>query len=308
MATSDETGHPQLDFEKWASVFPIEKFEKQEGPRQFASTEPGDPLDLWKARGEIITSPSQLCAVELGRRRAAETYDLGEPVPVDIFLWATAPPARPYLTKLGGVPHREAGKPWPTSEQGRPYTFIGQFCFVDSRDIVDDPLPGDVLLVFFEDEKSVYGGEIQLEWSSIDLENPTTANSSPPPGFTVPQLSGVIYSCDEFPESGEVFEQQGHYQSWLFATTQATKIGRETYFIQHDPRWEDDDLELLCTLNSLHPAAQWPFIDCETMPGDANESRKHYGWGKYRMMFGDVGCIYFLLDGDGQLLLHFDCY
>lgn len=34
--------HPKVDFEHWATVFPIETFQKTEGPRQFSTTDEGD--------------------------------------------------------------------------------------------------------------------------------------------------------------------------------------------------------------------------------------------------------------------------
>ena len=174
--------HPLLDFDKWANIFPIESFEKTEGPRRYNSTEPGDPLDLWKMRGTMITSPSHLCQIELVRKRYAKEHDLGEPVPVDIFLWSTGPADRPYLTKLGGVPHREASKKWPKDSNNNPYTFVGQFCFVDSKDIVSDCLPGDVMLIFFKEAGSIYDrAGIHVEWSSLELESPTSAANCPNP-------------------------------------------------------------------------------------------------------------------------------
>lgn len=302
------THHPELDFDKWANVFPIETFERTDGPRQFDTTKPGDPLDLWKPRGTMITSPAHLCQIELVRKRYAKEHDLGEPVPVDIFLWRTTPPDKPYLTKLGGVPHREASKPWPKDSQENPYTFVAQFCFADSKDIVSDRLPDDVMLIFFKDAGSIYeSADIHVEWSSLALDSPIIAANCPKPSFTVPQLSGVIYRCNEYPDSWDVFEKEGHYQYYLFPSTQSTKIGRETYFIQHDVR--DDGEELLCALNSIHPSKQtWPFLDLEQLPDDWDKPEDHYEWGKYRMMFADVGCIYFVIDTKGKVTWAMDSY
>ncbi len=308
---NETTLHPKVNFEHWANVFPIEMFERASGPRQFDSTKKGDPLDLWKPHGEIITSPTHLCAIELVRKQYAQSRDLGPAVPVDIFLWSIAPPEKPYLTKLGGVPHRESAKPWPTDDT-KPFTFVAQFCFADSRDIVSDRIPGDVMLIFFKDADSIYDpGSIHVEWSFIDLVSPISAEQCPNPSFTVPRLFGHIYRTNEYPDSWDVFEQAGHYQFYLFPTTQSTKIGRETFFIQNDPRRPDD--ELLCALNSVHPTtyppgSKWPFIGLETLPDDWDKPDDHYEWGKYRMMFADVGCMYFLIDKQGKVTWTMDCY
>jgi hypothetical protein len=305
------TVHPQVDFDHWSKIFPIETFEKTSGPRQFDTTEPGDRLDLWKPHGAIITSPAHLCEIELVRKEYAKSQDLGPPVPVDIFLWSIGPPEQPFLTKLGGTPHRESSKPWPT-ENGKPFTFVAQFCFADSRDIVSQKLPGDVMLIFFKDADSLYEDHsIRIEWSSIELNSSMSAEQSPPASFTVPELSGHIYRTNEYPESWDVFEQAGHYQCYLFPKTQSTKIGRETFFTQNDPRGPDD--ELLCALNSVAPAAyppgqKWPFIGLETLPDHWDKPRDNHGWGKYSMMFADVGCMYFMIDTNGNVTWSWDSY
>lgn len=300
--------HPKVDFDYWSSVFPIETFQKTSGPRQFITTEKGDPLDLWKPNGEVITSPAQLCEVELVRKKYAQSKNLGQPVPVDVFLWSAEPAEKPYLTKLGGVPHRESTKPWPMDPDAKPYTFVAQYCFADSKDIISKKIPGDVMLVFFKDAESVFNPDsIRVEWSSIDLDSPMIADKCPPPSFVVPQLSGHIYRTNEYPESGEIFDQEGHGSSYLFPTTQATKIGRVTYYIQGDPRAPGK--ELICTLNSIHPSrSKWPFIGLKELPDDWDKPDDNYGWGKYNMMFADVGCFYFLIDEDGAVTWSIDSY
>lgn len=300
--------HPEVDFEYWSSVFPIETFQETSGPRKYSSTAKGDPLDLWKPRGAIITSPAHLCNIELVRKQYARTKDLGSPVPVDIFLWSTKPVAKPYLTKLGGVPHRESAKPWPKDANDKPYTFVAQYCFADSKDIISDKIPGEVMLVFFKDAKSMYDPQaIHVEWSSMELDSPLTKEKCPAPSFVVPQLSGHIYRTNEYPESRGVFKEEGHAEYYLFPTTQASKIGRETYFIQHDVRGPGE--ELLCTLNSLHPSkSKWPYIDLEDLPDDWNKPDEPYGWGRYRMMFADLGCLYFVIDEHGKVRWSLDSY
>jgi hypothetical protein len=287
----ETTVHPKVDFDHWAKVFPL------------------DSIDIHD--GEIITSPKHLCKVELVRKHHAQTSDLGTAVPVDIFLWSVATSEKPYLTKLGGVPHRESTKPWPTID-GNPLTFVGQFCFADSRDIISDKIPGDVMLIFFETADSIYEGDsVHIEWSSIVLDSPVMAHQCPNPAFTVPQLSGHIYRTNEYPDSHDFFGQFGYSQSYLLPVTQSTKIGRETFYTQGYP-WDDDE-ELLCALNSVHPTvyppgAKWPFIGMEHLPDDWDKPDDHYGWHKYKMMLADVGCMYFFIDDDGKVTWTWDSY
>ena len=37
-------------------------------------------------------------------------------------------PAKPYLTKIGGVPYRPSDEPWPGQDDEDPMTFFAQFC------------------------------------------------------------------------------------------------------------------------------------------------------------------------------------
>ncbi len=67
-------------------------------------------------------------------------------VPVDLVFWTCRQALNPYLTRVGGTPFRSADKPWP-QKNGVPLTFIGQLCFIDTKDILPK-LPGDLMLVF----------------------------------------------------------------------------------------------------------------------------------------------------------------
>ena len=83
-------------------------------------------------------------------------------------------------------------------------------------------------------------------------------------------------------------------------------MGRATFFIQNDPRSVGQ--ELFCTLNSLQPNEKWPFVNLETLPADADETDDLYEWGRYRMLFGDDGCMYFMIDENGKVTWVSDCY
>jgi hypothetical protein len=299
--------HRKVDIAHWSRQFPLADFEKQEGPRQFKTTKPGDPLDLWKARGRIISSPVDLAVTEQVRERAVKLKKLGPAVLVDLFLWAVGAPEHPYLTKIGGVPHRSKAKPWPKSKAGKPMTFVAQICFLDSKDIVSKALPGDVMLMFFKNADSHFGkpGDVHIEWSSRELADPVAKKDCPVPAFPVPELAAVIYRTREYPEGLEAFEELGHDQPWLFATTQSTKIGQATWFIQHDPRRKGE--ELLCTFNSLQPAERWPFTNRESLTASEKSGGMH-GRTHFTIMFGDVGCMYFLIDRSGKVRWQSDCY
>ncbi|MEZ5940032.1 MAG: DUF1963 domain-containing protein [Planctomycetaceae bacterium] len=300
--------HPQLDLEAWLKRLPYETFE---------TVNYGDEIRRRVPSGQIISSPNDLCCVEGIRRRVRQKHDLGKSVPVDLFVWSDEPPKQPYLTKLGGIPHREADKPWPTSPEGVPYTFVAQFCFLDSTDITPKT-PGEVLLVFFRYAKSHWNrtpGDVVIEWSSSILTNPLKRGDMPTPAFTVPELSGVLVRYQEYPGTGTLFHELGHGEPWLLETTQATKIGPETHFIQGRPEWDEQPKpRLLCTLSALHmryrfdPHNRWPLVNRESLSKEEISQNPISDWGRYRMMFADSGCMYFFIDSEGKIEVFGDCY
>jgi len=306
--------HPEVDFEHWKTVFPMEMLINTSGPQRFDTTDPSDPLDLWKIHGTPITSPAQLCMIELVRKQCAGAdrrgaAALGPALPVDLLLWSVEPARRPWLTRLGGTPHRESTKPWPTHD-GSPCTFVCQFCFVDSADIVPEQLPGKVMLVFLADEYGYWDpAKVHIEFSSVKLRSPMTAEQCPRPSFVVPQLSGHIHRTCEYPRGERVFYKAGHWLPWFFSMTGCTKIGRRSFHVD-EPGLVQGEQECLCALHSfdyLHGPLQgfWPLIGLETFPEGFSEPHLHDAWGRFSMQMGDVGCLYFLIDKQGAVTSHF---
>lgn len=147
-----------------------------------------------------------------------------------------------------------------------------------------------MLLVFFADEFSPLGRskDIHFEWSSIELQAAATCDDVPPAGFAVPELTSEIHRSNDYPDSDDLFRQAGHYQHFLIASTQATKIGRSTFFVQNDPR--SKGRELLCTLSSVQTDDRL----------DGDESTE--------FLMGDLGCLYVMIDREGAITWSGDCY
>lgn len=304
--------HPEVDIEEWIARFPLADFEKQEGPRKYSGSEPDDPIDLWKACGPIISYPSDLAVLEQVRRRVSQRRDLGRRVPTDMMVYALGEAPRPYLTKVGGVPYRPAGAPWPCSEDRRPYVFVAQFCFADSNDILPSSLPGDVMLVFgLDDEWHVgwHADSVRIEWYDLDISRPVAPAECPEPQFHVPCLHCVRHRTFDYPDAEDVFYNEGHDDFWLFARSQATRIGGTTWFIQGDQR--EGDETLLCTLNSIEVVAdaKYPFVNLESardLPGVKIGTLNLIK--ELSLEFGDAGCVYFVIDPEGEVRWWSDCY
>ena len=282
--------HPRLDAGHWLRTIP----EQDARPA-----------------GDSIDGPRDWVRVERARERVRAAYDLGTPVAVDLILWAAGPAAGPHLTRTGGVPHREAGRPWPTNDAGTPLTFLAQFGFLDSGEVAAGPRGGDVLLIFSDGE---YGwsdrpGGVVTEWSALALARPATAADVPAPADPgpppVPEYSAVLHRTVQYPDGRDAV------RAWfaspagrpftpttegLVSEMQASVIGRSAQPIQDLPPGR-----LLCTLDAIRPGGPWPLVDRDRL---TDEDRPRSEW----FDFGDDGCLYFFLEDDGTVRWDMTCY
>lgn len=175
-------------------------------------------LELWRSRYETFlasggtkigaSSPMSIAALETERGRNPQQYDEASAVPTDLFAFALEAPARPDVTKLGGVPWRAAGLPWPNCWRGWPMKFLFQVRLAESKDVTGET-PGDVLLLFGD---SPLFEDVQVEWSPIDLPSPMTAEEVPPyrvdrdyalgnPTWEFVQAYGIRHRSKHYPQS-----------------------------------------------------------------------------------------------------------
>jgi hypothetical protein len=175
-----DTVHEVVDIDRWKAMFPLARLREeareevlarhQQNPAAYVTEEALEKaIALEEPRAGAITSPYDLAVVEQLREEAvASGVRLKQRVPTDVFVFSQGEPDRREVTKVGGLPYWPAGRRWPCTVGGRPLTFVAQFCFTDSRDIVGD-LPGDILLIFLDyeceaiDEKQA----LRFEWERI---------------------------------------------------------------------------------------------------------------------------------------------
>jgi hypothetical protein len=168
----------------WMSLFPLESFEDWE----------------W-CRGTIV-SPRDLALVEQIREGAALKHPLGRSVPTDIFLFGLGEPTQCDITKVGGLPYRPSNKPWPQTPAGKPYTFLAQFRFTESKDTVGTT-PGDILLVFTLDHDMGWPGSdeyFEFEWYPLGIETLADPQNVPKPAWEFVVCHGIRYRTTDFTE------------------------------------------------------------------------------------------------------------
>lgn len=286
--------HERLDIEHWKTVFSLPRLREEAR---------GLPEHM-QPNATLITSPYDIAVLEqLHAETFATNPDL-EREPTDVFAWFRGEPTQRAVTKISGLPYREAGKPWPVSKSGTPLNFVAQFCFADSRDIVPK-LPGDVLLIFIQSGEwapGEYGfsigsyperdGEIVFEWVTLGDFPLVTRREIPKTGLEITLCYGSIHRTWDYPALDE--QTYRRVIQYLCPVTQATKIGGACPWIQGA---EDIPGTFLCALNSIHPkiSEPYPFLN-------VSEPMSYDEWrDSHMLMIGDVGLMYFFINSYGDL-------
>jgi hypothetical protein len=162
-------------------------------------------IQLRRARPGLLHfnhGPLFVSYAEQLRAAASKRCDLGPSVPCDVFVLSLGEPEDRSVTKIGGLPYRPAGKPWPISaETGEPLIFFAQFNFTKSRDLFPN-LPGDILLAFFADFAGQpydwFPGPPQFEWYSLRIQDLVSPQDVPTPRIRTPLLYGTPYRTRDF--------------------------------------------------------------------------------------------------------------
>ncbi|MBW3636973.1 MAG: DUF1963 domain-containing protein, partial [Armatimonadetes bacterium] len=229
--------HQKLDIERWKAMFPLEplRAEMQREGREWwkraraeslatkweeldedaasvlrqvlpQGDEPtAQDLEKWQPGGTSITSPFHIAVIEQLREEVLREGEMAPRVATDVFVFAQGEAPQREITKIGGLPYRAAGQPWPTF-QGRAMNFIAQFCFADSRDIAPN-LPGDVLLIFGDDECIEWTDDdpsaMAFEWVNLGETNLVGAEEIPRAGWSLTPYYGEIHRTFDYPEAEE---------------------------------------------------------------------------------------------------------
>ena len=281
--------------------------------------------------GMCIGSPSQICNNEQLRKAAHDQFVWGPAVPVDIFIMADGEPPDRHVTKVGGLPYRPANLAWPSEVDGTPLTFLAQFDFTDSFDIVGD-IPGEVLLVFTPDNNEIGSVKpLHFEWQPLGMTGLISAEEVPEQRWRFRPCYGYRHRTVSYPQAKRKPEFEANkypmcqgleiQSDYLLLQFQAMQIGRAPYFIQQ----ADDQLpgQMLCTINTVcfDGDKPYPWINHpEPLPPDEVVTESWgFTWIKHPesftpeeptdyFMLGDTGCIYISIDEAGNLYSGMSCY
>jgi hypothetical protein len=236
---------------------------------------PGSAADRWSAAAAAAQA-ARLPAYRQGPppAQAPRHADWGA---TDLVSFIKGEPADRFITKIGGLPYRPVGRPWPRRPSGTPMAFLAQLCFTDSTDVVGR-LPGDVLVIFARDEYAFLASKYDLEpallfeWYPLGLEGLVSAADVPPTPWKLLPCYGVVERVEE--EAGGV---------------EGTKLGGEPRWIQHELEVKD---RFLFTLGQVRLSAS------------ADQRKAGSGY----LSMGDAGLLSFFLQADGAFTWAFQCY
>jgi hypothetical protein len=279
--------HDRLDIARWISEFPLPRLRdeardfvlqrRQRLPQEYADDKAvDDHIRIMNPKWGIVVGPA---AVAVNEQLRAEALVAGKGparrTPTDVVVWAKGEAPDRSTTKIGGLPHRPSGVPWPAGEGGRPIRFIGQLCFADSRDLVP-ALPGDVLLVFGDDEALLDEPErLVFEWWPL-VAGPLVSRA--------PALDEDAFM--------PYYATLHRTEDWDTAIFEGTKIGGVPKFIQETPDASGVFIGAIGSI-SVAPDERHPFV---------NVAEPCAGWSDDNdLMIGDMGSLYLFLGRDGEI-------
>lgn len=257
----------------------------------------------WLPSISTISSPLHLAAFEHIRRMFIQRgFDLGTPIPTDVFLWRITPISDGPVTRIGGDPFRNPHKPWPTSASGERLPFLAQISFLDSLDLVPDDLPGEILCMYgnWTGKHDLNTESLVFEWSSRD--GGQTVRYQPVPQWKY-CAEGVIVRTFNYPDLEHLREEAPTDTPDDF---QATQIGGRPRYPQGDPT---DGRRAIATISSFQAAEIWPFVNCREIPRFTYQ-KGHEGQldDLFSMMIGDMGSIFVHRTSTGKYKHDWNCY
>ena len=188
------------------------------------------PPDYTNYCGSIV-GPYDLVASESRRIQCGVAEYSNEKCFTDAFVWACGEPDVRSVTKVGGLPYRPEGIAWPKmSETGAPMTFLAQFCFSGSNDLVG-VLPSEVLLVFAEDETFGSRDALRFEWHSLGIEQLISTVDLPKPSWEFATCHGFRCRLTDYACTPETLNEQS-YDFARALVHSGTKIGGQPYFLR----------------------------------------------------------------------------
>lgn len=281
--------------------------------------DPFDP-DLWQQRtgvkpsgtgASLVVGPVDAIELIASRQRLEEEgCQFGEPSPADVFLFCVGEPTDRSKTKVGGLPYLHLGDPWPSDSKGAPLPFVAQMSFLESKDIVGEGLPGDILLVFGNLPSDESSPEVVLLWKTVTADANLVAPENLPCVASFDAFYGVRWRTANYPSAFQDPRNEGFvdsdlddvmYASGIFAT----QVSRAPFLLARDRESMEDTV--LCCFAPVVPArdGRYPFCNVVTpllaIRGIEYQYDSRYRYVEQWLTWGDSTSLYILQDKNGNI-------
>jgi Domain of unknown function (DUF1963) len=310
--------HPEFNLEKWtqdlAPLKPISDFELNRSRKDISSVyDPNKmrmvqrdkpPTDqevldnawLYRLFSDTIWSPSALAERERTIAQMPQNLVPTEFDTTDIFVFGLGEPENPEATKIGGLPYMPTDTPWPMFNE-EPMTFLAQICFLDSKDLFESKLPGDVLLIFIPDEYALFESGMNKDdatlykWVQVKDQELFVPDSIPTQSNPPTPCFGVRHRMKEYISDEPMY--------WR---TESTKIGGSPAWIQGHDDYIKPDTPFIATLGCINYRANGgPLVNASK--DDLTKEQRDDLW-----MYLDSGQLNIFINSDGTTTGKFESY
>jgi hypothetical protein len=286
------SAHERLDIARWIHEFPLSRLRaeardyvvqrRQELPQEYADDQAVEKhIQLMCPKWEIVVGPKSVAVNEQLKEEAlASGRYPGSRFATDVVIWAKGESPNRSFTKIGGLPYRPSGSPWPREVTGKPQRFIAQLSFVDSRDLVPR-LPGDILLIFGDDD-ALLGEPERLLFEWWPIASHSLVSEMPAVDAPLAPFYAVLHRTED----------------WDSAIFEGTKIGGVPKYIQEQPSTSGAFIGAIGSI-SVATDAPHPFVNVAEPRGWPHEND---------LMIGDMGSLYLFVGRDGNVQGLSQCY
>ena len=165
-------------------------------------------------------------------------------------------------------------------------------------------MPGDLLLLFINDDDDWYWEPMRTHFEWVSLRSPASADfdrsliaKSGGPFF------GAIFRTVDYPDGFQLAHEPDCRQTYLLPNLYATKIGGVSHFIQNGEVCG----EYICQITSIQaqPYAPFPWFNRQEPMGLLDDPDGIHSDGN-SMLFADMESIYLYRDSNGRVRSGFD--
>jgi hypothetical protein len=252
-------------------------------------------------------------------RTVQSELDLGPKIPAHYLLYAQGEPETREQSRIGGLPYRPRGLPWPLDDMGHPKEFVCQIDFSDSSSLVPK-LPAEIMLLFASDD-CVGHEPYTLEWYSAGLTDLMSVRDFPRFHLTFPMLQHesvycYLYDTFDFPEANARI-QGTRFETWkTFDHPCGSKIGG---YCKSTPPGS----EHIFTLESIRLifGEPYPFVNRKNWEPDSALGKLFWSVDRWIrkirgarnqcydiLMIGDLGRIHIFKDASAKFRISDECY